>query len=260
MTTKHLTPEQLAVYAEHLQNENLQNVDASHVAHVKDCDACAHEIIFLTEMLADENSFKQQTNAKTADKKNKRYISWLAAAAVLTILTSLTFLLHTFDKTTPDFAQQAPTDTIVKQPVIKQNTLAKSDTTTTQKNKTPENSKPVIIKPKPKLKLAYVPNNQLEALVQRFDNGALRGIDISVKSPTTIVTKSSLVQLSWSNQNKIPLLVALYNNNGEKIKETETTDSVFQIKNTLPAGLYYWKLIDAEEFDLLFCGKIKIEP
>jgi len=49
--------------------------------------------------------------------------------------------------------------------------------------------------------------------------------------------------------------VEFFNNDNERILIENTTRQGISLPDFAP-GLYYWKLIDKENFDLLFTGKI----
>lgn len=103
----------------------------------------------------------------------------------------------------------------------------------------------------------YKPNEKLEKLTKRF-KGNLRSTDgIEVISPLTLSCSKSSITIKWNNPQQKRLIIEVFNNNGERILETETIKEQYTLQN-LENGLYYWKLI-SEDFELLFCGKIVIK-
>jgi hypothetical protein len=102
----------------------------------------------------------------------------------------------------------------------------------------------------------FEPNEELEKLTERF-KGNLRSTDeIEVISPLSLSCSKSSITIKWKNPQKKRLIIEVFNNKGERILETETTEEVYTLQN-LNNGLYYWKLI-SEDFELLFCGRIEV--
>lgn len=262
METSHLTEEQLAVYAEALHSKNLDAVDQVIKDHVKVCNDCAQEALFLSEILDQESDENKVVQSDFRPKRNKA-LMYSGIAAGIAIVFSIPFMVKTLQKPMPQVAQQS-NDTI---PVHEKDTslkqLQKVDKKVefaheekTPKNKIKQNPPSEIIAKN--LQLAYVPDEQLEKLAERFENSALRDSGVKVLSHSIVEGKANKLILKWDNSDKELLIIELFNNKGERIKEIESNDSSYKIENTTQPGLYYWKLIN-EDFDLLFCGKIIVK-
>jgi hypothetical protein len=100
-------------------------------------------------------------------------------------------------------------------------------------------------------------NEDLEKLVERYKENMRNESDISVISPLTITYSGNSVTIQWENSERKRLIIEVFNNNGIRILETETTEETYTITD-LNESIYYWKLISAN-YDLLFCGRIVIE-
>ena len=102
----------------------------------------------------------------------------------------------------------------------------------------------------------FEPDENLEKLVDRY-RGHLRSSDeVEITTPVSINSANSSVTITWKNPNKKRLIIEIFDNEGLRILEVETTHEEYTLKN-LKNGLYYWKLI-SDNFELLFCGKIKV--
>jgi len=268
MGTNHLTTEQISICAEHMATESLQELPLEFRLHLKNCNECAHEVLMVTEVLKDFEDTKTEIIA-FADKKKPTKKQWFAFAASIAIIFSGAYYLLTVLRIPADLTANQINDTINVS--IKKNTSAEKPdikieepiATISSKELPTENKKPEISKSTQKTKpeaelLAYVANEQLEKLTERYKTGALRGEDIEITTPIEVTGKPGEIKLEWSNESKQPLILEFFNNNGDKIFEIETTQSNYLPNKLKTRGLFYWKLIN-QDFDLLYCGKIIIE-
>ncbi|PWD97647.1 hypothetical protein [Marinilabilia rubra] len=103
----------------------------------------------------------------------------------------------------------------------------------------------------------FEPDEDLEKLVDRYKGNLRNSGEVKVVSPLTVTNSNNSITIKWENPGKKRLIIEVFNNEGSRIIETETTKNEYTLKN-LDEGLYYWKLI-SENFELLFCGKIVIK-
>lgn len=101
-------------------------------------------------------------------------------------------------------------------------------------------------------------NEKLEKLVNRFEGRLRDNGDVQVQAPVTIVAEGSTALIKWENPENRLLIIEVIDNMGQKVFEAETRDQEYTLTN-LAEGLYYWKLISGEDFDLLFCGRILVK-
>ncbi len=242
--TEHLTEQEVAQCAEAIREGNYASLPHAIKEHLANCDDCANEVAMVAELAHD---------IEIDQKKNKKNIRlWLtisgAVAASLTLFIIGNFYLN---HSSSNFSNQnnqlakidslsSRTDTSV--PVIESNTKKQEIAT----KKTVPVRKEILA--------AYSPNKDLEKLAENFKQ-TYRGDEITVETPAEI-NLPGVDSLKWINNDASKLTVMLLNNKGETIASTITQGNGIKIP-TLTSGLYYWKLIN-EEFDLLFCGKIKV--
>lgn len=259
MKLQHLTDEQIAQCAEALSNGNLSILPENLRQHIKNCDTCAQQVNFVTETLSELNELEIIATPKT--KIN--FIFWGSIAATLVILIGMSFYFNSWRQKSQAIANMDKNNTIIKK-------VDRTDSPKTKKiihNKKDQiaaaDSDPPNFEVKPSLKkretelLAYTPHPDLEKLVDRFSGSAMRGNDIKITTPILIQGKANSIVLNWENNAEQTLILEFFNNKGEKLFEEETSQSNFSPTKIKTKGLYYWKLIN-EDFDLLFCGKIKV--
>lgn len=241
---QHLTDEEIALYAEALSSGDHTGLPVHIKKHVAECDQCAAETVDLYDIIKSVDSYS--TKAKTPAKM--LYISGIAATALIFITLTLIFT-HNKDLDSRSFKYAQKKIEFHKKLPSKKNNY---DTLPIQKQ--------IPIRPPGKklIAQAYEPNENLEKLSERF-KGSLRAQDTNIKTPHTLfVTKNKKVILEWEIHPKTNLYIEIYNNNGEKIFEKQTSENLIEIEEILSPGLYYWKLF-TEDFDLLFCGRILVK-
>lgn len=252
MNNTHFTDEQVALCAEALSSGNVGDLPVELQQHLKDCNECANTVAMVSE-ISDEIGINKEHEQKGRTLNLALRVS---AAAVILILIGLGFYTGMPDKADEKIAQTIadttksdlenekivvnkvadlePQKLISKDSVITQNNLANNDL------------------------LAYATHDEMEKIVDRFRTGAMRGNDVEVKSPILIEAVLSEVVLEWTNENGQELIVEFFNNKGEKLYEEITVSNQIKPNRLKNKGLYYWKLIN-EDFDLVFCGKIKLK-
>ena len=263
---KHLTAEQLAIYAEALAKDDLQDVSHEIIEHIEECDTCASEAIDFSFILKD-NDYSQNKTKIIAPHKSINKFKYYAYAASIVIPLALWLGFYYFkNDNNQQFAEQKENEQIIDStdnniiapPAQNDSTKEENETET----ESPEKEKGVIIK-KPdsnndNLLAMYEPHSETEKLVNNF-KGSLRGDDIEIISKNKIVAgKNKAITLEWKNTEQTELTIEIFDNKAVNIESSETTENNYTVKQKVLPGLYYWKLFN-EEFDLLFCGKIVIE-
>jgi hypothetical protein len=267
---KHLTEEQIAIFAEALASGHESDLPAEWREHVAQCDQCAHEVSMVSNLIDTKSDFSGvEAGKKKMFLTSGKFMKRLAVAASIIIIVGAGIYLTT---TLKDHPQQNMA--LLEEKPVKDSTNKKQE-----KQDFPETSIPEIkttvekpdsqIKPKasprPQVKaetrdkLAYVPDENLEKLAERFESASMRGDDVSVVSPHEIKAEpKSDILIELKNPENSSLILEFFNNKGEKLFEKETSRETCQIKNLTEPGLYYWKLL-SQDFDLLYCGKIVVE-
>ena len=256
MEDKHLTSEEIALYAEALQYNRKEKVPQAIRDHVKNCDACAEEVISVQEIIARHNVDSKKKTNKLARIKAVR---WVPVAAGLTLLIGIGgYLLFYNQSQVPESTPQkiiAAMDSIEMEKKYTGDTTMGEDTLTTRENEPPKTQEPG----EKLIAAAYEPHPRFEMLANRYKDAGFRGEAVKVKQENIIkVLPNKPLELSWINPSGKQLTVEIYDNKGNRIKEAVTAEESVTIGSGLDRGLFYWKLFNAE-FDLLFCGKIRVE-
>jgi hypothetical protein len=248
----HISVEEIALIAEALANDRLNEIPVHIIEHVKECDQCANEVLLVSEIIYDKESL---ISTPTNTKKNRIIKRQYSIAASVIILMGSAILLYNAKKNMKEkvFSE----DNITKEIFLAEDSTMLANDEKVEKN-VKDTGSSVFSRPAPGNVLAYAENEDLEKLADRFIEGAFRGYEIEIKTENTIeIEANNNFKLEWGNDEKQSLFFELFNNRNEKILEVETIDSSIQPEN-LVSGLYYWKLIN-QDYDLIFCGKIIIK-
>lgn len=261
----HLTEQEIAACVEAMNNGTFLELDQAIQNHIAECDSCAQEISTISMILDEEqaltatidSNFAKEPSVQKNSFSQRSVITLLVAASLILFFGIRLFNEKEYNTEVSHMVMNDTTETeIIEQVTPEPNSQKQSSE---KRIKTKPKKQPVIItKPANKELLAYAPNEQLEKLVERFNGSSMRGEEIEIKSPVVIESKIGEVTLEWTNPNDQLLIIEFFDNKGEKISEIETSDLLYQPKLFKDPGLYYWKLIN-EDYDLLFCGKIKLK-
>ena len=245
---KHLTTEELATYAQLLQENRVEQAEQEIIDHIANCDQCSSEAIELSFVLDEVSEIKQIRKTKS---RSLNYLYWGLAASIL---------IAVFVWLSPAIWQ----DNSIEQSAQKEEISVEKDTLNALKKsieivlpKGISNNKGIV---KPKLQkelLAYQTNKDLELLYEDF-KGNMRGEEVVITTKSEInINFGKPILVQWKNTESLPLTIELFDHKGSNILSEETNTSSFNIEQKLKPALYYWKLYN-EEFDLLFCGKIVV--
>ena len=254
----HLSEEQIAIYAEALATDTSVNLPDDIKRHVKYCVDCTNEIHAVSEVLREnyKNSIAEGLN----NIKRKKSIGlgfWFAAASVI-IIAALSFIF-TKSSNTPENNLMAIDSSLFEANKIA-NTYDELHDNVVDTSIIVDYNDNGIEEPitkKKEIAIAFNTNNDLEKLVNRFEDASLRGEHISIITPSYIIlNKADSINLEWNNTNNQYLTIDIFDNRGNKITSKTSSKNIVTITEISKKGLYYWKLIN-EDYDLLFCGKIE---
>lgn len=259
MASKHLSDEQIALFAEAMSTNSSEKLSLELRSHVSNCDECAQMVLMVAETIDGiqdtEKIIPINTNAF------KRYDKWVVVAASVIIFISVGVYLSSFLNNTSIESKIVEADSVsINKTEVPEapNQIVNSPKVAEQKQSKPIKKK-VKKAPSQSNQMAYAANDQLEKLSSRFlPNASMRGDNIEVLSANTIQGKANVLQLEWLNSSNELLIVEFFDNKGEKLFEIETNASNYKLNKLKQNGLYYWKLIN-QDFDLLYCGRIKIK-
>lgn len=262
MNANHLTAEQIAYVSEMQLSGKYALLSEEIKQHLQACNSCAIEVLEVNEI----STLIAHLQNK---KRNIKLWASIAAAASLLIIITISFLPQQINHNLneglqPQNIAAIQTDTTIKttnnnveenknelnKPTEKK-LLAKkkvrSKNTIKEPNQT--NNKPIE-------QLAhYKPDDHLESLVERAQNGYLRSAEPTTNTFNLIYPEQKNILLI--NNKKEEFIIEIYTNKGRLVIEQTCTDTIFTIPN-LDNGLYYYKLINAD-FDLLMVGRITIK-
>lgn len=277
----HLSSEEIAICAEAIAQKRFDSVDVNLRRHLSKCDQCSSEVMMVANITSD---IKLESENVTPDKKKKtRYIiiSVLAAAAVVffAVFVFSDFLSgsvenqisesngndeyviskqdnqnnptssldnHTESDTGNDFTNDdvsSPNNNTNLNASAKDN--KDNDTDDNFDLKKNENHDLIIAR--------FEPNSELEKLIDRFDSNMRSNGNIVIASENNLKLKEG-DSLKWNNELTASLLVELVDNQNQRIVLNATSEN-FMVLPALDPGLYYWKVIDSESYDLLHMGK-----
>lgn len=280
---QHLTEEDIAVCAEAMEKGAYHTLPEDVRKHLSMCDKCAEEVLMVSEM-TDDFRFEARESLPLWSKSQK-IIAWsvsVAAAAVFVMLLISDFpgiiqdgdprhiVQNEDEKSAPVLEEQDTIgDTQPGRDVPDQQKLAHRETENGSSGNeletgsgTPGSMHSASTEGKKDLSeesgllAAYEPNEDMEKLVARSQSGLRNVEEVKVQTPPTLTVDRTPFLLEWTNKRNEQLIIEVVDNKGEIILKDETTGDRYQVENT-GNGLYYWKLI-SEDFDLLFCGRIRV--
>ncbi len=272
-TTHHLSEQEVALCAEAIMDQQPERIPAELKLHLAECNQCATEVAMVADI--SEMEVQEAGVAQTSDG-NLQWIAPLLAAAILLgfVLwifypsserrngedTLRTAEQHINDMDLPDMQEEGHADTMGEQAAKVSNPEKGPSNAETSDTIEPEEAVETDKEPKEErqqtLLASYTPDPNMEMLVENYQS-AYRGGEIEVKSPSVVLTAEH-TQLSWNNPGENNLLLEITDNEGNEVFSSSTRSSSVEIPRLSP-GLYYWKLIEEEDYDLLFVGKIRSE-
>ncbi|MCF8232493.1 MAG: hypothetical protein K9J27_09925 [Bacteroidales bacterium] len=263
MTDRHLTEEEIAIYAEAFKSGAKKKVPKHIRNHVKECNRCAEEVVAVEQAISqlDEN------NSSRSKSRKLTAVFWVPVAAGVTLLIGIGgyLLFYNQPDTSPVESREpvAAVDTISsgeKKPAA--DTFKMQDQkqeTEKQEAREPSEVSSPSLQDKNLLAEAYKPHPALENLSSRFEKGEMRGSRFEIEVDNLIkVNARDTIVLRWKNPAEKELSLEVLDNQGNKVEEKTTTKETVRLKDDFDKGLYYWKLVDSD-FNLLFCGKLRVE-
>lgn len=236
----HINEEFIAVCADKLQTETLNELPLEIQDHLEDCLECKQNVELAIEV--------QQTDIDSSRIKPKQMIPktrrlWplLQIAAILAIIAIGISTIY-YIKTNK---------------INNQNnnlTVVKPDTNGTKKNiklSTVDSVKKVQVADKKAYKeLAYM--EDMISMVDRSENFILL-----LPKPNQRFDVNQYILFKWRFETPNPLKIIIINNAGVTILVKDINTSQFQYNQTLKRGLYYYKLVCDD--DLVAAGKFTVK-
>jgi len=253
MTEHHLTEGNIAKAAEALAKDEYHNLNEDIKTHLAECDLCAHEVQAVSQWY--------ESNHLTLHQPARQRIRSMAigvAASIILVVVGVQLFQRNKPSRPTLSTNELKTDSLVQgeeitktpEAPVAYNAPEESTPDTTESSSIQEIAKDQNL-------LAYQEHEELEALVKRFEDSALRGEGVKVLSASTIEERASDISLCWENPEQEELIIEFFSNQGDKLFEVYSDANSYHPEALTTPGLYYWKMLNAE-FDLIFCGRIKI--
>ncbi|MCF8294963.1 MAG: hypothetical protein K9I34_02770 [Bacteroidales bacterium] len=251
MDYKHLSEEEIARAAEAMLHDDYERLPSEISLHLKDCQQCANEVLTLCSILEENATHKgihhlDALLLHTRLQTVTRLIVGIAASVL--VIIGIYFWYDNNDLKLNSYSENNINQSIDQQ----------SDTSAGSIPDTLEGSFPVSDNTSDMNTelLAFAENPELEKLAQRFNQSPFRAEGPKIITLGTLtVDATDKVFLKWEGD-EIEYLIQVNDNSGTSLVESKSATGSFEIN--LPAGLYYWKLLDTE-YNLVFCGKIIVK-
>jgi hypothetical protein len=238
----HLNGEGVALYVDALKLGRMDGLPPSMLDHVRACMECKQEITGLFALVADEQYprsephpfFDRDTRGARTDRRLfYRMAAGLAAVLGIGALTySIFFRSHDAPLTHPVAIVNGRTDSTGQTP--------------------PRVPPPGAIRPREDMAARFERSPELEDLV----NSTARSEETAVHSPANGTVVRNGDRFSWSTPALPPFNLSILDNKRHTVVATRTATDSFTLRDSLPAGLYYWKI--TAEGSLLHVGKFLV--
>lgn len=240
----HLHENELAQYAEALNNNEVDKLPDYIIQHISECDTCANQAVGLSYVLDD---LQQETKTKIKRLNINNRFLYLAASLIFIVVIG--GVLFTKFKNTE--IQNYKAKSIIKpHRNLEKRKVVDSDTIITDKNDIKNTENNLIAD-------NFNVNMQLEKLVKNYESAYRSDVFEIVSKSVIELKKSQKLILEWKNESEYELIIEIFDNKAESIYNEMTDKEIFEYSKKLESGIYYWKLYN-QDFDLLFCGKIVV--
>lgn len=231
----HLREEGVAVYVDALRSGDLSSVPDNVRSHVEDCLACKKQVTgvfsFLSRQDASSSLAGKAATRRKADTSDSGK-TFYRIAAVITALIGVGVIGYLL--TSGYFSRPAMTAK-TEPPAVHADSALKPDST-----RSPEAHQ---------FADAFRSSSELDELV----GNELRSESVVVISPKNGIEVGARITFSWKEGGTNERNLSILNNKGEVVAKYRVKGESYVCKNTLPPGLYYWKLDDGSS--LLYVGK-----
>lgn len=243
----HLNEQDIAKAAEALSKGHYNLLSQETKEHLSQCDECAMEVQTVSSIVDEIQAPKNQKNHKSIN-----IIKVLSGIAACTLISVGVWKVLLDKKEAPIYVEaETSLDTFI----TNRDTTNNSDT---PKDSIQYTKEEITINEALQNKdlVAFQSHKELENLVHRFEEGNLRG-KADIHFPNKDITVSlDKTRMQWKNPNKEELIIEFFNNNGDKLFELNSSEEDANLKLD-KIGLYYYKVLN-EDFDLIFCGRLKV--
>jgi hypothetical protein len=259
----HAGDEMLAILADSLLRDQKQHLDVPGeiLTHVDECKECKEKIMDVVGFLSNPDAVENIPEPKHSEPllqisppdRNRHFYTGKIAAVFVAFAVMIGAYFIIFDGSLPFIG----TETGETDKILVDTSRHPADTKQTQDDKgTLDKNKPVTIdksKPKTFKDSRYRINPSLENMI----GSQLRSHRIEVLEPPNNSVLKGRILFSWKKDLSKPHTIKIVNNRNDVLYTYKISGKAFQFNESLPNGLYYWKLEDENE--LLHVGKFFIK-
>jgi len=239
----HLTEEAVALYVDALKLDRLRLLPQSILEHVERCETCKEEITGLFSLLVEED-YSQLTShpflRETGRKTQSLVRTILRIAAIIVAVIAIgTIVVALF---TGGNDKETVSSVVIDRT---QRDTSSSHALTDVQKKEPQEPRKLIA-------ARFVESPALEDLMR----STVRSAETEVHSPVNNSTVRPGSVFRWTTPAQPPFELTILDNNDSLVKSFRLRSTTCIMKDSLQAGLYYWKLV--AEGNLLHVGKFTV--
>jgi hypothetical protein len=242
-TDGHLSAETVALYVDALKLGRLDRLPVQLRMHVEQCFECKTEVTGLFSLVADSD-YSQERPHPTFDlpesARTAATPAILRAAASVAVVVGLSALSYWW------FSQASDSSVEGAAPLAQHPAIAD----TQQIHNSREEG--VVARQQP-LAAAFAESREMEDLMK----SGVRSEETDIRSPSNGAYVRPGIRFEWTTVAKPPFDLLIVNNLDRTVRSLQLQENTYVMKDALPSGLYYWKLIG--EGELLHVGKFKVK-
>jgi hypothetical protein len=245
---RHLGEEGIALYVDALKLERTSELQEKILRHVRGCQRCKLEIIGLCDLLREEDYSRLGPHPlfdRGARGEAKRRIPIYRIAAGFAIVLALGGVIRLVSYLTGTRESSGA-------PANQSHAVALDTGAVKNAPEQPTRVRRPLLRSEV-LAARFAEYPDLEGLV----GAERRSAGVRILSPSIGQTVQGEVNFRWESGFKPPYTLTVLSNRGVVRKEVTLADSHYMLKTPLKEGLYYWKLVAAEE--LLCVGKFVVK-
>jgi hypothetical protein len=241
-TDGHISAETAALYVDALKLGRLERLPGDLRMHVEQCFQCKTEVTGLFSLVADAD-YSQEGQHPTLDAP--RSIRSAAPLALFKVAASIAAVLGLGVLGYWWFNHGSQTGVEGPAPLAQHPGIA--DTVQIQTRR----EEGVVARQQP-LAAAFAESPEMEDLMK----SAVRSEEADVRSPANGSTVRPGIRFEWTTAARPPFQLLIMNNRDRTVRSVQLQECAYIMKDSLPRGLYYWKLIG--EGELLHVGEFKV--
>ncbi len=240
-TDGHLSAEAAALYVDALKLGRVDRLPGDLRMHVEGCFHCKTEVTGLFSLVADSD-YSQEGPHPTLDAplsvRRAVPLAWFKVAASIAAMVGLSALGYWW------FNHGLQTGV--------EGGLAQHPGTVDTVQIQTRREEGLVTQQKP-LAAAFAESPEMEDLMK----SAVRSEEVVVRSPANGSTVRPGIRFEWTSTARPPFQLLILNNRDSTLRSVQLQENAYVMKDPLPRGLYYWKLIG--EGELLHVGKFKVK-